>query len=94
VAGVVALTLQTAKNIGLALIIVCVLFALLVVKQMAGIAKKVIGVVILAAIAFGVWSQRASLQSCADRVRAQDGITQATCHFFGTDITIRKPVSG
>ena len=87
----VALTLQSAKNIGI--LVVCAFAALtlmsaVVVKK---VTTKLIMMGVLAGMALLVWSQRSSLQSCADRVNergvsvAQD---EVTCSFFGKDITV------
>lgn len=85
-----AVTLDTAKNIAIGIVVVLVVISLITAKVVANVTKKVIALVILAALAIGVWTQRQSLQSCADKVRA--GTSEATCRFFGADITIDSPL--
>lgn len=92
VAPMLALTLDTAKNIAIAVVVLMIVLALISAKVTASIAKKVVMIVVLATIAIGVWSQRQSLQTCADKVQAQGGLGDATCHFFGSDITISSPL--
>lgn len=56
------------------------------------IAQKLAVASIFALLALLVWSQRTSLETCADLVRdsivARDG---ATCTFFGRDVDIPVP---
>lgn len=87
-----ALTLDTAKNIAIGVVLALILLAVISAKIMANVTKKVIMIVVLAAIAVGVWSQRQQLQTCADKVQATGGAGDATCHFFGTDITVSSPL--
>lgn len=90
--AMLALTLDSAKNIAIAVVAILIVLALVSAKVVASVTKKVIMIVILAAIAVGVWTQRQSLQTCADKVQAQGGVGDATCHFFGSDITISSPL--
>lgn len=85
-----ALTLDTAKNIAIGIVVALVVISLITAKLVASATKKAITLVIFAAIALGVWTQRQSLQRCADKVRA--GTSEATCRFFGADITISSPL--
>jgi hypothetical protein len=89
----VALTLDTAKNIAIGVIALMVVAALVAARIVASITKRVIAIAIFVALAIAVWSQRVQLQSCADTVRAnadagQATTTRTTCQFFGRDITI------
>lgn len=87
-----SLTLTSAKNIAIIVVIVLVVLALITAKVVASVTKKAIALLIFAALALGVWTQRQSLQTCADRVKAAGGIGQATCSFFGNDIVIKGPL--
>ncbi|HVE18194.1 MAG TPA: hypothetical protein VNB52_03880, partial [Ilumatobacteraceae bacterium] len=66
-----ALTLESAKNIGIAVAVALVALMLVMVFVIKNVTGKLISVVIIGGLAFGVWSQRASLQNCADKVRAR-----------------------
>ena len=86
-----ALTLSSAKNIAIIIVGVLVVAAIISAKFVASVTKKAILLLIFGALALGVFTQRQSLQNCADKV--QDGVTsgEATCTFFGTDIRIKAP---
>lgn len=88
-----ALTIGEAKTIAAAIVIGLLVVAALSAWMMKQITQKVIAVVILAALAALVWTQRAALDECADKVRAagtsiNDPSVDATCTFFGRDIEI------
>ncbi len=89
-----ALTLESAKNTGivvaLALIIVMVAMALLI----KNVTTKVISVLIFGGLAFGVWTQRSSLEDCAKKVKDRGALgdtTETTCSFLGSDIKVPVP---
>jgi uncharacterized membrane protein YfcA len=90
VTAVLALTLQSAKNIAIGIILGLVLLSLLIAKFMANVTKKIIVLVVLVLLVVLVWSQRSSLETCADKVRAGSG--EATCNFFGNDVTVSAPL--
>lgn len=88
-----ALTYASAKNIAIFVVVGLVLVSLLMAKVIAGASRKALTLLIFACLAFAVWSQRQSLQTCADDVQeVQDG-RDATCSFFGQEITIQSPVT-
>ncbi len=89
-----ALTLDSAKNIGivvvLALIVVMVAMALLI----KSVTTKVISVLIFGGLAFGVWTQRSSLEDCAKKVKDRGLLgdtTETTCSFLGSDVNVPAP---
>ena len=93
-----AITLEAAKNVGIAVAAVFVICAVLSAWLMKTIAQKLAAVLILGLLAFAVWSQRTSLQECADKVKdaySRDGSSVAfidtECSFFGATITISDP---
>ena len=88
-----ALGLAQAKNIAIIIVIVLVVIAVVVAKLVSNVTKKVIGLLILAALALGVFTQRQSLQTCADKARAVADGSTATCTFFGSNITIKAPTT-
>lgn len=93
-----AVTLSEAKNIAIALVAVFAVAALLAAWLMKTIVQKVAVAAVLALLAFAVFTQRTSLQDCADKVQsayARQGadvtIQDTECSFFGLTITIRDP---
>ena len=111
------LTLDEAKNVALVAATVFAIGAIVAIWVMKSIVQKVLVAVLLVMLAFAAWSQRESLQECADKVQAsvstavddatattttavgatapdggdaatEDGADDATCTFFGVDVTI------
>jgi hypothetical protein len=88
---VVGVDLETATNASLWATVGVVLLALAAVWLVKQVVTKVLTVAVLLALAFVVWSQRAELVDCADRVRdtlAAGAHDDTTCTFFGQDVTI------
>lgn len=87
-----ALTLGQAKTIAVVVALVLLAGAVASAWVMKTIAQKAAVGAILALLALLVWSQRSSLQECADKVRAevQAGRTQidTSCTFLGRDVPI------
>lgn len=93
-----AITLSEAKNIAIGLVVVFLLGAVASAWIMKTIMQKVAVAAVLALLAFAVWTQRTSLQDCADKVKDAyefDGVSptiiDTDCSFFGTTITISDP---
>lgn len=82
-----ALSVDSAKNIAIVVVIVLVLLAVLTAKLVANATKKAIFVLVFGALALGVWNQRSSLQTCADSVKANIG-KATTCSFIGKEVSI------
>ena len=91
-----ALSLQAARNGAIIAVVVLVALAIASAWLMKSIAQKVALVVVLGLLAVLVWTQRASLDDCAKRVRADRAASVAgderdtTCTFLGRDITIKS----
>ncbi|PIE33977.1 MAG: hypothetical protein CSA55_01555 [Ilumatobacter coccineus] len=83
----VALSLEQAKIAGVVVTAALAIGALVIAWTVKQITQKVVGAAVFAVLAFLVWSQRSSLQDCANTIVA-DGVTNATCEFFGQDISI------
>ena len=84
-----ALTLEAAKNSAILIIVALVIVALVVARFVASVAFTAVTLLIVGALALGVWTQRQSLQRCADEVRVSTATAvEATCTFFGSQITI------
>lgn len=93
-----AITLDEAKNIAIGLVAVFGIGAVAAAWIMKTIVQKVAVAAVLAILAFAVWTQRQSLQDCADKVKDAyefDGVNttiiDTDCSFFGTTITISDP---
>lgn len=89
-----ALTVESAKNLGIAVAVILVAFMLAMAWVIKNVTAKIITVVLVGGLAFGVWTQRTSLQDCADRVEARMKLgtsTDITCTFMGTDVKVSAP---
>lgn len=91
--AVFALGLGQAKTIAIVVVVALVVAALAWAWLMKTIVQKLVGLVILLALAGAVWYQRDALQDCADEARARaaarDISGELTCSFFGQDVTFR-----
>lgn len=97
-ADVFAITLSEARTIAIGLVVVFGVGAVLALWIVKSIFQKLLVVAVLGLFGFAVWTQRASLQDCADKVMdayAFDGVNTTVidtdCSFFGTTITISDP---
>lgn len=93
-----ALTLDEAKTIAIITAAALLVGAVLSFWVMKSIVSKVIVAGLLGLLAYAVWTQRTSLQDCADKVqgnfeRVGTSVTVADtdCSFFGVTITISDP---
>ncbi|MEO7399092.1 MAG: hypothetical protein ABIW84_11050 [Ilumatobacteraceae bacterium] len=89
--SVLALGYGAAKTLAIVAVVVLACVALLVAKVTTSVSRKVLTLLIFALLAFAVWTQRQSLQTCADDVRAVPNGRIATCSFFGQKINIEAP---
>jgi hypothetical protein len=88
---VIGLTLDTAKTVAAAAVIALVGLAIVTALLMKSIAQKIAFALVLGLLAVLVWSQRASLEDCADRVQASlaaGTATDTTCSFLGRDVSV------
>ena len=83
-----ALTLGQAKTIGVVVVIILLLLAVASAWIMKELMQKAALATILALLALLVWTQRASLDECADKVREGGIRGDTTCSFFGRDVNI------
>lgn len=84
-----ALTLDTVKNAALIGAAVFVVGSVVAAVLLRTIAQKLAVAAIFALVALLLWTQRASLESCAELVRDAAGSPEATtCTFFGRDVEI------
>ena len=93
-----ALTLDDAKTIALVAATALAVGAVVSFWIMKSLVQKLAVAALLGVLAFAVWTQRVSLQDCADKV--QDNfelagtdvvVTDTECSFFGITVTISDP---
>lgn len=85
------ITLETARNVAVAVVGGLVVIAIASAWLVKQIASKLILAGVLVGLALLVWSQRASLDDCAARVQStlrEGAVDDTTCTFFGRDIKI------
>jgi len=93
---VLALTVDMAKNVALGILAGVLVLGFLAIKITKSVTQKAISLLLTAGVVLGVWTQRANLSSCADKVKAQTeagGLPDTTCTFFGTDVKLALPDS-
>lgn len=92
------ITLDSARTYAVIAVVVLVLGAVLAAWLLKTLVQKIVVFALLGALAFAVWTQRESLQDCADKVQANlaltDGALPSTdteCSFFGFTVTVPAP---
>jgi hypothetical protein len=97
---VLALTLDNAETIAVVAATALAVGAVVSFWVMKSIVQKLAVAALLGLLAYAVWTQRISLQDCADKVQdnvelaASDLIiTDTDCSFFGVTVTISDPGS-
>ena len=100
VARVLALTLDDAKTIAIVAATALAVGAVVSLWIMKTIVQKLAVAALLGVLAFAVWTQRVSLQDCADKVQnsferagTDVTVTDTECSFFGIAITVSDPRS-
>lgn len=87
------MTLETAKNVGLLVSLALILLALVFAKVLIGNLAKVFAALLLVAGSIAVWTQRESIQECADDFERQTNPAlpdrTVTCQAFGLDVDIQ-----
>ena len=93
-----ALTLDQATNLAIVVATVLAVAAIVSFWVMKTIVQKIAMATLLGLLAFAVWTQRTSLQDCADKVQGNFErvgtnvtVTDTDCSFFGVTITISDP---
>lgn len=89
-----AMTVDSAKNIAIAVAVALVALMLVLSVVIKNVTAKLVSIVIVGGLAFGVWTQRSSLQDCADKVKARGALgdrSDVTCSFMGSDINVSVP---
>jgi hypothetical protein len=95
---VLALTLDDAKTIAIVAATALAVGAVVSFWVMKSLVQKLAVAALLGVLAFAVWTQRVSLQDCADKVQdnfelagADVVVTDTECSFFGITVTISDP---
>jgi hypothetical protein len=86
-----AMTLESAKNIGIAVAVGLVALMLVMAVVIKNVTTKIISILLIGGLAFGVWTQRSSLQDCADKVKARGVVgdtSDVTCSFLGSEVNV------
>lgn len=95
-----ALTLDDAKTLAIVAATALAVGAIVSFWVMKSVVQKLAVAALLGLLAYAVWSQRVSLQDCADKV--QDNfelagtdivVADTECSFFGITVTISDPRS-
>ena len=68
-----ALSLQSAKTIGIVVLIAFIAFAIISAWLIKNVTMKIISILLMLGLGLGVWTQRSNLQDCADRAKAKVG---------------------
>jgi hypothetical protein len=92
---VFGLDFDAVRNVALAVVVAAAVLALVTAYVVKAVVGKVVSIVLLGGLAVLVWSQRQSLEDCADRVGSTLGagaVDDTTCTFFGRDVTISSPL--
>jgi hypothetical protein len=90
-----AIDSETLKNVALGLSGGSIIIGLIMMKVISSVAGKLVSMAFFAALALGVFSQRAEIVSCVDAVKSQAASVsslETTCNFFGQDITVKVPL--
>lgn len=82
-----AVSLDTAKNVGIIVIVAFIAIGIISAWMIKTVMTKIIVAVVMAGLAIAVYSQRASLQDCADKAKANLG-REVSCTFFGADVKV------
>lgn len=91
------MSLGGARHAGIVVAAGLILFAVLSAWLIKQVVSKLLTILLLGGLALVVWSQRASLDDCADEVMTTlraGAVDDTTCTFFGRDVTIRAPRDG
>ena len=82
-----AVSLETAKTVAIVIIVAFVVMSILSAWLIKTVVTKLIVAVVMIGLAIAVFSQRASLQDCADKAKTNRG-REVSCTFFGTEVQV------
>ncbi|MFM8602137.1 MAG: hypothetical protein ACKOFT_01455 [Actinomycetota bacterium] len=84
----ITLDIDAAKNIASGMSVGSVVIAVAALWLVKNMVMRVLSVVLLLALGFGSYSQRANIVDCAEKVRATAGTQAVSCTFFGQSVEI------
>jgi hypothetical protein len=89
---VLALTTDSIRSSALIVVLALAAVGILLAVVVQKVVVKVVGLVVMVGLALLVWNQRASIQSCADKVKNQalsaQGVTKTQCTFLGFKVDV------
>jgi hypothetical protein len=98
VLSVLAVDVSTLRTSAIVAIVVLVLLGLLAMKLFVNMVVRVITLVLVVGFSVAIWTQRDTLQECADRVKdlAELDVSDVargslTCTFFGVQVNVPIP---
>lgn len=86
-----ALTLGSARHLGVAIVVIFVVLAVVSATVIANVTTKIVTMLLMAGFALGVWTQRSNLSDCAEQAKAKATIgdtSPTTCTFFGVEVDV------
>ncbi|MFN8023323.1 MAG: hypothetical protein U0Q03_17485 [Acidimicrobiales bacterium] len=89
--ALLALSVSSARQLGVGIVVLFVVLAVLAATAIANIGAKIITMLIMIGFALGVWTQRSNLSDCAERAEAKVTVgdsSPTTCRFFGFDVDV------
>jgi len=92
--NIFAIDAETAKSVSWVAVGASVIAVLLVLKFVNSVITKLLMMILFAAVGVFAFTQRETLTTCINRVKAQEqaGLTiDTTCEFFGREVAISFP---
>jgi hypothetical protein len=90
-----AIDAETLKNVALGLSVGSLVVGLIMMKVISSVVGKLVSMAFFAALALGVFSQRAEIVSCVDAVKSQAttlASVETKCTFFGQEVSVKVPL--
>jgi hypothetical protein len=91
-ASLLALTTDSVKSVAIVGVLVLVAFAIISAMVVKAIVTKLLSLLICGALSLGMFSQRSSITTCADQVKAgafsANGNRKTECTFFGIKVKV------
>lgn len=90
----VGLSLEEVRNVAIVVVAGAAVLAVLVAWVVKAVASKLLSLLLVGVLAAVVWTQRTSVQDCADRVGttlADGAVDDTTCTFFGREVSVTAP---
>lgn len=89
---------ETVQALAVGVLGALAVLAVVAVKVIVSGTMRLVALLVLVGLGVAVWTQRQALQDCADEVQAEgalalagDARSEATCTFFGVEVTVELP---